>query len=139
MNRDRLSNTHPATGRPQLSRRDLLRLAGAAAMGAAVGACAPRSAIPAARSTGLVQLVSTCAMEGIDVFLTPSYAGDVLLMTNLTGHPTVVLPSGFDEEGHPQSISFVGNLWKDGDALRVAKAWQDATGHHLRHPPLFSR
>jgi Asp-tRNA(Asn)/Glu-tRNA(Gln) amidotransferase A subunit family amidase len=77
------------------------------------------------------------AMEGIDVFITPSYAGDVLLMTNLTGHPAVVLPSGFDEDDHPQSISFVGNLWADAEALRVAKAWQDATGHHLRRPPLY--
>ncbi len=24
------------------------------------------------------------------------------------------------------------------DALRVAKAFQDATGYHLRHPPLFA-
>ncbi|MEJ2504229.1 MAG: amidase, partial [Gemmatimonadota bacterium] len=31
------------------------------------------------------------AMAGIDVFVTPSYAGSVLLTTNLTGHPTVVV------------------------------------------------
>jgi multiple sugar transport system substrate-binding protein len=57
MNLNQLSKPHPAGDRPQLSRRDLLRLAGAAAVGAAVGACAPRSAIPAARSTEQVQLV----------------------------------------------------------------------------------
>ena len=78
------------------------------------------------------------ALDGIDVFITPSYGGDVLLMTNLTGHPVVVLPSGFDEENHPASISFVGKLWGEAEALRVAQAWQDATGHHERHPPLFS-
>ena len=94
--------------------------------------------IQANRVRTMVMGALESAMEGIDVFITPSYGGDVLLMTNLTGHPTVVLPSGFDEEDHPQSISFVGNLWKDGDALRVAKAWQDATGHHLRHPPMFA-
>jgi len=77
-------------------------------------------------------------LKGVDVFITPSYGGDVLLMTNLTGHPVVVVPSGFNEAGSPVSISFVGGLWKEAEALRVAKAWQEATGHHTRHPPLFS-
>lgn len=77
------------------------------------------------------------ALEGIDVFITPSYGGDVLLMTNLTGHPVVVMPSGMDSESHPASISFVGKLWGEADALRVAQAWQEATGHHRKHPPLF--
>ncbi len=77
------------------------------------------------------------ALEGIDVFITPSYGDDVLLMTNLTGHPVVVLPSGFDQEGHPASISFVGKLWGEAEALRVAQAWQEATGHHRKHPPAF--
>jgi Asp-tRNA(Asn)/Glu-tRNA(Gln) amidotransferase A subunit family amidase len=78
------------------------------------------------------------ALRGVDVFITPSYGGDVLLMTNLTGHPAAVVPSGFNEEGSPASISFIGGLWKDAEVLRVAKAWQERTGHHLRHPPLFS-
>lgn len=77
------------------------------------------------------------ALEGIDVFVTPSYGDGVLLMTNLTGHPTVVVPSGFTEEGRPVSISFVGNLWRDAEALLLAKAYQDATGWHERRPPEF--
>ncbi len=44
-------------------------------------------------------------VEGIDLFFTPSYRGDVLLMTNLTGHPVVALPSGLEEKNHPASIS----------------------------------
>ena len=94
--------------------------------------------IQANRVRTMVMGAMDSALEGIDVFITPSYGGDVLLMTNLTGHPAVVLPSGFDEESHPASISFVGRLWGEADALRVAKAWQDATGHHERHPPLFA-
>lgn len=78
------------------------------------------------------------AMDGIDVMITPSFAGDVLLMTNLTGHPAVVLPSGFNEGGTPVSFSFIGGLWKDAQALRLAKAYQDATEHHLRRPDLFA-
>ena len=77
------------------------------------------------------------AMADVDVLVTPSFADGVLLMTNLTGHPAVVLPHGFTEERTPVSFSFIGGLWKDAEALRLAKAYQDATGHHLRHPPAF--
>jgi Asp-tRNA(Asn)/Glu-tRNA(Gln) amidotransferase A subunit family amidase len=77
------------------------------------------------------------ALEGVDVVLTPSYASDLLLMTNLTGHPVAVVPHGFTDEGTPVSFSFLGNLWKDDLALRVAKAFQDATDFHSRRPPQF--
>ena len=86
------------------------------------------------------------AMEGIDAFVTPSYADNVLLITNLTGHPAVVVPSGFDpdtneageEVMHPSSISFIGNLWRDDAAVRMAKAYQDGTDWHERIPTRFA-
>ncbi len=73
-------------------------------------------------------------MKKIDVFVTPSYGGNSLLITNLTGHPAVVVPNGFDEKGNPTSISFIGNLFEEAKALLVAKTYQDATGFHLQHP-----
>ncbi len=73
-------------------------------------------------------------MSEIDVFISPSYGGDTLGMTNLTGHPTVVAPNGFTEKGTPTSISFVGGLFKEAATLALAKAYQDATGWHLRQP-----
>jgi Asp-tRNA(Asn)/Glu-tRNA(Gln) amidotransferase A subunit family amidase len=85
--------------------------------------------------TILMQNMDT-VMEGIDVFITPTYGGNNLLITNLTGHPAVVVPSGFDDKGNPTSITFIGDLYKEGKALRVAKAYQDATGFHLKHPEL---
>lgn len=75
-------------------------------------------------------------MKEIDVFVSPSRGGNTLLITNLTGHPTVVVPNGFDEKGSPTSISFVGRLFEEEKALRVAKAYQDATGFHLQHPSM---
>ena len=78
------------------------------------------------------------AMEGIDVVVTPSFGGPMLLLTNLTGHPQAVIPNGYrSEDGTPTSISFVGKLFGDAEALRLAKAVQDATEHHLRRPPQF--
>ncbi|MCX7972905.1 MAG: amidase [Candidatus Aminicenantes bacterium] len=74
-------------------------------------------------------------MKNIDVYVAPSF-GPNLLLTNLTGHPAVVVPNGFDESGHPTSISFIGNLFAEDKALRVARAFQQATDFHLRHPQL---
>jgi Asp-tRNA(Asn)/Glu-tRNA(Gln) amidotransferase A subunit family amidase len=74
-------------------------------------------------------------LKGVDVYVTTS-GGTSLLLTNLTGHPQVAVPCGFDDHGRPLSISFVGNLFEEGKALRVAKAYQEATGFHLKHPDL---
>src|SRR5690606_7915875 len=93
---------------------------------------------PANRGRSLLMAALDRAMRGIDVFVTPSYADRVLLMTNLTGHPAVVVPNGFTEDGTPVSISFIGKLWGDAEALAAAKAYQDATDFHLRRPPLFA-
>jgi Asp-tRNA(Asn)/Glu-tRNA(Gln) amidotransferase A subunit family amidase len=76
-------------------------------------------------------------MQQVDVFVTPSFGGNVLLLTNLTGHPAVVLPNGFNPDGTPVSISFIGRLFGEAELLAVAKAYQDATDFHLKRPPLF--
>ena len=73
-------------------------------------------------------------MKAVDVFVTPSYARDLLLVTNLTGHPAVVVPDGFNEDGRPTSISFIGNLFGEAQVLRLAQAYQSATEFHLKHP-----
>jgi Asp-tRNA(Asn)/Glu-tRNA(Gln) amidotransferase A subunit family amidase len=75
-------------------------------------------------------------MEGIDLYVAPSFGGDNLLLTNLTGHPCVVLPNGFSREGTPTSISFIGRLFGEAKLLAVAKTYQDATDFHLKHPKL---
>jgi len=73
-----------------------------------------------------------------DVIITPSYGGDQLLMTNLTGHPCVVVPNGFDDEQHPTSISFIGNLYDEASLLNFAKHYQEATDFHQQKPEFFS-
>jgi Asp-tRNA(Asn)/Glu-tRNA(Gln) amidotransferase A subunit family amidase len=73
-------------------------------------------------------------MRDIDVFVTPTSRGGVVGATNLTGHPQVVVPNGFSAENTPYSISFVGGLYKDADALLLAHAYQQVSDFHLRHP-----
>ncbi|MEX2115258.1 MAG: amidase [Bacteroidota bacterium] len=75
-------------------------------------------------------------MKDIDVYVAPSFGGDNLLRTNLTGHPCVVLPHGFTDEGTPTSISFIGQLFGEAKLLAVAKKFQDATDYHRKHPVL---
>jgi len=94
--------------------------------------------IQANRVRTMVMEAIAKTMSHVDVFVTPSYGGDVLLMTNLTGHPAVVVPNGFNEKGSPTSISFIGNLCGEAETLLVAKAFQDATDFHLKHPELES-
>lgn len=72
-----------------------------------------------------------------DVIITPTFGGRQLLITNLTGHPVVTIPSGFDEEGHPTSISFLGNLYQEGVITSFAHAFQKASDHHMQIPPDF--
>ena len=75
--------------------------------------------------------------EDIDVYVVPSFWGDNLLRTNLTGHPCVVLPNGFNKEGTPTSISFIGDLYKDGQVVAVARSYQRGTGWHKKYPTKF--
>jgi len=70
------------------------------------------------------------------VIVTPTF-GNQLLITNLTGHPACILPNGFrSSDGTPTSLTFIANLYQDGALCRVAKAYQDATDFHLKHPAL---
>jgi Asp-tRNA(Asn)/Glu-tRNA(Gln) amidotransferase A subunit family amidase len=75
-------------------------------------------------------------MEGIDVYIAPRRGSDNLLITNLTGHPAVLVPNGHNEKEGPTPISFIGDLFEEAKALRAAKAFQDAAGFHLKHPEL---
>ena len=78
-------------------------------------------------------------MREVDVFVAPtSGSGNPLLLTNLTGHPAVVLPNGFRENGTPVSIQFIGSLYGDAETLMVARGYQSATDWHSRKPPRFA-
>src|SRR3989338_5767757 len=92
--------------------------------------------LQANRVRSLVLRATDSLFSHVDVVVTPSFGGNQLLLTNLTGHPCVVAPMGFTDKGTPASISFIGKLFHEGTVLAVAKRYQDASGHHLRHPSL---
>ncbi|MCL4551868.1 MAG: amidase, partial [Bacteroidetes bacterium] len=74
--------------------------------------------------------------DKIDVYVAPSFKGNNLLLTNLTGNPCVVVPTGFTDKGTLSSITFMGKLFDEGTVIGVAKTFQDATDFHKKHPKL---
>ena len=73
--------------------------------------------------------------EQVDLYV----GGNDLVITNLTGHPSAVLPDGFtvrDGVRRPHSITFTGSMYGESDLLAVAHAYQQVTGHHLERPSL---
>jgi Asp-tRNA(Asn)/Glu-tRNA(Gln) amidotransferase A subunit family amidase len=77
-------------------------------------------------------------MKNYDVVIAPSFSGNQLALTNLSGHPVVCMPIGFGKNGNsPMSITLIGNLYQEATILSVAKAYQDHTNHHQQHPAKF--
>ncbi len=76
-------------------------------------------------------------MQKVDVYVSPTYGSNNLLLTNLTGHPSVILPNGFTDNGQPTSITFIGDLFDEGTLLGAAQKYQQATNFHIQHPEMF--
>jgi Asp-tRNA(Asn)/Glu-tRNA(Gln) amidotransferase A subunit family amidase len=77
-------------------------------------------------------------MKTVDVIVTPTSAANLsqLVATNLTGHPAVIVPNGFRDNGLPVSLTFLGGLFEEAKVLAVANAYQRATGFHKVHPAI---
>lgn len=93
-------------------------------------------------------------LDGYDVIVAPT-GGEQLTVTNLTGHPALILPNGFRGDDAPPaqkgqdgmvgnyggrntpvSLTFLGQLYGEAKLLALARAYQDSTKFHLRHPQL---
>ncbi|AMM52864.1 amidase [Rufibacter sp. DG15C] len=76
-------------------------------------------------------------MEKVDVYVSPSFASSNLVVTNLTGHPCVVIPNGFNARNLPTTITFIGKLFGEAELLAFVKSYQDQTDFHKKHPAAF--
>jgi Asp-tRNA(Asn)/Glu-tRNA(Gln) amidotransferase A subunit family amidase len=89
--------------------------------------------IRANRVRALLMQEMEAVMAKVDLYV----GGNDLVLTNLTGHPSIVMPNGFVRRGKavvPRSITFTGRLFGEAELLAVGHAYQRATGHHLRRP-----
>ena len=73
-------------------------------------------------------------MKAWDVLVSPPFSA-LLLVTNLTGHPQMVVPCGF-ANGLPQGIVFTGKLYEEGAPMRVAMTFEKATKWQTMHPTI---
>lgn len=76
-------------------------------------------------------------MKDIDVLIAPSFAGPQLTMTNLSGHPCVVLPNGSYKNGDPGSITLLGNHFDEAAILAFARYLQELTPYDAEYPEFF--
>jgi len=53
---------------------------------------------------------------------------------NLSGHPVLAVPCGFDGEGMPLSLQLIGRGFDEATVLRVGYAYEQATEWHRRRP-----
>ncbi len=95
--------------------------------------------VNAMRARTLAMHAWDALMSRFDAVVTPTTAANLtqLVATNLTGHPAVILPNGFRDDGTPVSLTFLGPLFGEGKLLALANAYQQATGFQLKHPPAF--
>ena len=111
--------------------------------------------IQASRARKMLMEAVAKVFADVDVMVTPTESQQ-LVITNLTGHPSVILPNGFRGDdapkypiddpsefqnsggpGTPASLTFLGNLYGEAKMLAFARAYQEATGFHRKHPKHF--
>jgi aspartyl-tRNA(Asn)/glutamyl-tRNA(Gln) amidotransferase subunit A len=70
---------------------------------------------------------------------TPGTARDVMgALGNGAGLPAISVPSGFDGDGLPTGIQFMGRAYGENGVLSVAVAYQSRTRWHTMHPDRFT-
>ncbi len=65
------------------------------------------------------------------------YMGDIFTIScNLAGIPGISVPCGFTANGLPIGLQLLGKPFDELGLLQFARAYERATDHHLRRPPL---
>lgn len=93
--------------------------------------------------------------EEVDMLISPPFAGGLLQVTNYTGHPALVMRSGFSEQpartlfgneqvdaesaraNVPNSIVLWGPLFEDASLVRLGKDIEAALGEAVKRPSGF--
>ncbi len=76
--------------------------------------------------------------DSIDAIVSPPYAGEILTVSNSTGHPALVQRVGFDERGRPRSATFTGRLFDEGTLVRLGRAVESRLGVWDVRPEMFA-
>lgn len=90
--------------------------------------------------------------RGVDALLTPTMpilpplltaspeeffaARQFMMPFNMTNVPSISVPGGFSEKGLPIGLQIVGGHFREETIIRIAAAFEGATGFHVRRPPV---
>jgi Asp-tRNA(Asn)/Glu-tRNA(Gln) amidotransferase A subunit family amidase len=107
-----------------------------------------------------VAMMMSPLMSSVDLLLVPSLRGEMLTITNNTGHPSLTLRTGFVTVGEarsdwapdpnnplpkfnpprrvPHGVTLIGRLFDEGTLARVGMAIERATNVMRERPPGFS-
>ncbi|MBF7683345.1 Asp-tRNA(Asn)/Glu-tRNA(Gln) amidotransferase subunit GatA [Acinetobacter sp. B5B] len=66
------------------------------------------------------------ALDPVEMYLGDLYT----LAANLSGHPAINAPVGFDQQGLPVGLQLIGNYWTEAQLLSVVHQYQQATTWH---------
>jgi len=103
--------------------------------------------IQASRVRTLLMEAMAKTMSDLDVYVAPitsnrgprapgSIVGLNTTLCNVTGHPGIVVRNGFNAQGMPTSMTFIGKIYGEAEMLALAHAYQTATNWHVKHPEL---
>ncbi len=70
--------------------------------------------------------------DPLEMYLTDIFT----ISVNLAGIPGMSLPCGFSSQGLPIGLQILGNHFEEEKVLQAGHAFEQATDHHLRRPPL---
>jgi Asp-tRNA(Asn)/Glu-tRNA(Gln) amidotransferase A subunit family amidase len=76
--------------------------------------------------------------DRVDCVLAPPFGGNLLVLTNSSGHPCAIFRAGFDANNQPRSMTVMGRLFDEGTILRLASALERRLGAADRRPPQMS-
>lgn len=75
-------------------------------------------------------------LADLDVVIAGGRGSHLLLTTNRTGHPQLLVPFGQDKTGKEQSVSLIGRLYDEATLCALGWAIQQATGFYRLRPDL---
>ena len=89
------------------------------------------------------QRVRTLAMRrfeqefgNLDLYVSYGGGWQTLALTNFTGHPQVVIPTGANDKNESTARSFIGRPFQEDKLLAVAREVQNTMDFHRRRPDL---
>jgi aspartyl-tRNA(Asn)/glutamyl-tRNA(Gln) amidotransferase subunit A len=105
--------------------------------------------VGAFRDRGLLRQRVEAVFREVDVLVTPTTPGPAhgfdepepreissyMALANLCALPALSVPMGFTRAGLPLGLQIMAAPFRDPLALRVGKAYEQATDWHLRRPP----